>query len=217
MFKHNSSMFPIVSPVSILPPPSHCGFVQGGTKSWRSSRSIAWIVDCTPRRPAVERPCRSQSTENYLLLSSLLIVWSFDWLIWFDLIVWSFDRLIVWLIDWFGLIDLVWLIWFDLIWLIGDWLIDCLIDWLIDGYDSILFDLIWFDWLVDFIWFGLVCFDLIDWKKGWCGWIDWTNKIWFFNGTWSIDELLWFICLWKMVIIHSYVKLPEGNKDWFMS
>ena len=161
VFKHNSSMFPIVSPVSILPPPSHCGFVQGGTKSWRSSRSIAWIVDCTPRRPAVERPCRSQSTENYLLLSSLLIVWSFDWLIWFDLIVWSFDRLIDWLIDWliwfdwFGLIDLIW---FD--WLVIDWLIDCLIDWLIDGYDSILFDLIWFDlidWLIlfDLVWFVL--------------------------------------------------------------
>ena len=215
MFKHNSSMFPIVSPVSILPPPSHCGFVQGGTKSWRSSRSIAWIVDCTPRRPAVERPCRSQSTENYLLLSSLLIVWLID-LIWFDrLIVWSFDRLIDWLID---LVWLIWFDWFDLIWLIGDWLIDWLIAWLTDWLmDMIRFYLIWFDWLVDFIWFGLVCFDLIDWKKGWCGWIDWTNKIWLFNGTWSIDELLWFICLWKMVIIHSYVKLPEGNKDWFMS
>ena len=199
MFKHNSSMFPHFL---FLPPPSPSGFVQGGTKSWRSSRSIAWIVDCTPRRPAVERPCRSRSTENYL---SCRRCWSFDRLIdWFDLIVWSFD----WLIDWFDLI------WFD--WLVVDWLIDCLIwYWLIDWW--IWFDLIWIDliwligWLIDFIWFGLVCFDLIDWKKGWCGWVDWTNKIW------SIDELWWFICLWKMVIIHSYVKLPEGNRDWFLS
>ena len=155
MFKHNSSMFPHFL---FLPPPSPSGFVQGGTKSWRSSRSIAWIVDCTPRRPAVERPCRSRSTENYL---SCRRCWSFDRLIdWFDLIVWSFD----WLIDWF-----------DLIWLIGGWLIDWLIDWfdidwLIDGFDLIWFDLNWFDlidWLID--WFYLIWFGLfrLDWlKKG---------------------------------------------------
>ena len=93
-------------------------------------------------------------------------------------------------------------------------------------YDSLLLLLLllllqlvgWFD----LVWFGLIDWhrsinqsinrSMIDWEKDRCGWMDCKHSMCLLNRKWSIDDLWWFIYLSKMVMFHSYVKLPKGQQ-----